>query len=256
MGLFKKRVTDPEEIERLKAEIAAMGARLHASEDAKNELDTTVRGIVSRLDTSTPAPPPPPPTAAALGAPDPAELDKLNAKIERLSARIEDADTTAGTATVDPAEIQQLTARIDDLGQRLDGSDPSSFGAATIDPAEIEQLTARIDDLGRRLDDADGTAAPHPLDADDVRQLHAKLDAVTERISELDQRITAISTELANQITELSGELDAIDGSSAPADDVVDELRDAQTRLAGEQARYQIAFRQDLADLADRLKRT
>ena len=60
MGLFKKRVTDPDEIERLKAEIASMSARLQASEAAKGELDSTVQGLVDRLE--TPAPPPPEPT--------------------------------------------------------------------------------------------------------------------------------------------------------------------------------------------------
>ena len=32
-------------------------------------------------------------------------------------------------------------------------------------------------------------------------------------------------------------------------------IRDAQARLANEQARYQIAFREDLAEIADRLRR-
>jgi hypothetical protein len=34
----------------------------------------------------------------------------------------------------------------------------------------------------------------------------------------------------------------------------VDHLRDAQTKLANEQVRYQIALREDLAELARRLK--
>ena len=51
------------------------------------------------------------------------------------------------------------------------------------------------------------------------------------------------------------GDIEAMGDRTPPSDDVVDELRDAQTRLAGEQARYQIAFRQDLAELADRLRR-
>jgi len=61
---------------------------------------------------------------------------------------------------------------------------------------------------------------------------------------------------LANQITEMSGELESLGANEPATDEIVDELRDAQTRLAGEQARYQIAFRQDLAQLADRLKRS
>jgi hypothetical protein len=195
MGLFKKRVTDPDEIARLKAEIASMSARLQAADEAKNELDSTVHRLVTRLETSTPPPPEPPHTSpdALPDAPtvDPDEIDKLNAKIERLSARLDEAP---------------------------DVSQPA------VDPAELEQLTARIERIGERLD-------------------------------EVDQRISSISTELANQITELSGDIEALGANEPPTDEIVGELRDAQTRLAGEQARYQIQFRQDLAELADRLRR-
>jgi len=189
MGLFKKRVTDPAEIERLQTEIAAMGARLNATDAANSQLDHTVRGITDRLDASTPpppAPPPPapPPTAEAL---DSSGLDDLNERMDILTSRVDEGR------------------------------------AGAVDPAEIERVGAEVERIGRRLD-------------------------------EVDARITSISTELANQITELSGELDT--NGSVPGEALVDELRDAQTRLAGEQARYQIAFRQDLADLAERLKRT
>lgn len=191
MGLFKKRATDPAEIERLHAEIASMSARLQAADKANHDLDDTVRGLVTRLDAPTPAPPPPEPPAPRVG---PAEINMINAKIERLSTRLDDVGTTEPDA---PA----------------------------IDPTVI-------DDIG------------------------AQLRRITERIDEVDGRITSISTELANQITEMSGDLDALGGKEAPTEEIVDELRDAQLRLAGEQARYQIAFRQDLAELADRLKRT
>ena len=67
-----------------------------------------------------------------------------------------------------------------------------------------------------------------------------------------------MSTELANQLAELGNDIDALD--AAPAADgataeVVGELRDGQVRLANEQARYQIAFREDLARLAEQLRR-
>lgn len=188
MGLFKKRATDPDEIARLQAEIASMSARLQASEAAKSQLDSTVHGLAARLDTATP-PPPKPPTPVPTVSPD--EIDKLNAKIERLTARLDE---------------------------------PSAESAPSVDPAEIEQLTTRMQRIGERLD-------------------------------EVDQRISSISTELANQITELSGDIEAVGNNAPPTDEIVDELRDAQTRLASEQARYQIAFRHDLADLADRLRR-
>lgn len=193
MGLFKKRETDPAEIERLKTEIASMSARLQAADEAKHDLDTAVRGLVTRLDAATPAPPPPAPSVPTV---QPAEIDMINAKIERLSTRIED----------------------------VDAREPTQQAAPVVGPAEIEELGAAM-------------------------------QRISERIDEIDGRITSISTELANQITEMSGELDGLSGRHAPTDEVIDELRGAQLRLAGEQARYQIAFRQDLAELADRLRR-
>lgn len=160
MGLFSKRSADPDEMERLTADVASLTARLQASETSKTELDTTVRDLVTRLNTPISAPPEAPPVAAAPTI-DQAEIDKLNAKMQRIG----------------------------------------------------------------------------------------------DRIDAIDQRISSISTELANQITELGGDIDALGGNEPATDEVVDELRDAQTRLAAEQARYQIAFRQDLADVADRLRR-
>jgi hypothetical protein len=87
----------------------------------------------------------------------------------------------------------------------------------------------------------------------------------------MDDRISNISTELANQLTELGAEIDAanrqseaggtIDDEALAAhvgravEQAMDELQGGQERLAAEQARYQIQFRQDLAELADRLRR-
>lgn len=250
MGLFKKRATDPDEIERLKTEIASMGARLNASEQAKSELDTTVAGLATRLETptqpSTPKPPPPPAAAAAAGT---AELDKLNAKIERLASRV-DATPAADTPAVDPAEIEQLNDRIEQLSTRVDATPD----APAIDPTEVEQLSAKIDELSLRVDAAPEQATP-AVDPAQIERLDSTMQRISDRIDEIDQRITSISTELANQINELSGDLDAAANPDPRDEELVAELRDAQTRLAGEQARYQIAFRQDLADLADRLKR-
>ena len=189
MGLFKKRA-DPAEIERLRAEIEQMQTHLAASDAAKQQLGDQVAGLVTRLDTPVGPPPsePPPPAAPAF---DRAELDMLNARLERVTHRL---DEVPDGPPVDPAELTQIRSILDGLAQR------------------IEQVDARI---------------------------------------------TSISTELANQISELSGDIETLGGGDdAPADEIVGELRDAQTRLANEQARYQIAFRQDLADLADRLRRS
>jgi DNA repair exonuclease SbcCD ATPase subunit len=192
MELFKKR-SDPAEIERMKADIESMSARLAASDAANQHLDHQVAGIVTRLDTPISPPPtePPPPPAPTI---DPKQLDMLAAKLERLSERVDQAPTT-------------------------DTDEPA------VDPA-------------------------------DVAELRTSLERLTSRLEEVDARITSISVELANQLSELSGDIESLGGDEPPTDEIVEELRDAQTRLAGEQARYQIAFRQDLADLAERLKRS
>ena len=160
MGIFKKRA-DPAELEAIKADIAAMAARLDRSDADKDELGSRVHSLTTKLETpATPTPPPPPPEPPKPAITE-ADLDILRARLQRLSDR---------------------------------------------------------------------------------------LDAV-------DARITSISTELANQITELSGDVESIAKEHPPTDDIVVEVRDAQVKLANEQARYQIAFREDLADLAERLKR-
>lgn len=110
------------------------------------------------------------------------------------------------------------------------------------------------------------------MDPPDVSRLEAELAAMREAISQqdasarmlqvrlaaLDDRVTAVSTELANQLTELGHDIDAL--GSRPAGDGLDPeaiaaVREGQVRLANEQARYQIAFREDLARLAHELKR-
>ena len=76
-----------------------------------------------------------------------------------------------------------------------------------------------------------------------------------ERLSTLDARVSGLGAELSRQLHELGGEIEELakraeDSSIAEA---VDAVRAVQVRLASEQARYEIAFRQDLAELADRL---
>jgi hypothetical protein len=112
----------------------------------------------------------------------------------------------------------------------------------------VEQLRDEFAQLLERVSAAE-------LERDGIVTVRMELAGLAERLAEFDARITSVSTELANQIAELGGELSNLDRSTTVGIDAsLDGLRDAQTRLASEQARYQIAFRQDLADLADRLR--
>jgi hypothetical protein len=130
-------------------------------------------------------------------------------------------------------------------------------------PTDVDRVKTeigRLDDTLRRYDERtkqveESLAASG---ADGLAALGARLDSLVARIDALDGRLTAISTELANQLSELGNDIEALHSKDpgAPLDEgAVDELRDAQTRLATEQARYQIAFREDLARLAEQLRR-
>jgi hypothetical protein len=113
--------------------------------------------------------------------------------------------------------------------------------ATPIDPAEVARLQDELAALREALDRHDASA----------RTFHDKL-------STLDDRLTSVSTELANQISELGHDIDAL-GDRPPAEGgdpaALEAVKAGQIRLANEQARYQIAFREDLARLAQELKR-
>jgi hypothetical protein len=145
----------------------------------------------------------------------------------------------------------------------------------TIDPAQLAAVTAQVAELRTQLD-----ALARRLDTGDTdrRQL-------ADVVGVLQQRVAAVGTELTNQLSELSGEIDALQARPDPAvaiaaveglrgdvgglqsnvddlatavkgvEDDADGLRSGQERLANEQARYQIAFREDLAALADQVSR-
>ena len=247
MGLFKKRA-DPAEMERLRAEIQSMSQRLSAADAAKQQLDERLRGIQQRLDTPLTTPPTEPPPKP--GGVDQAEVDQLRSDMLRLSTRV---DERRVGPTVDPAELIAVRDEVGRLTRRLDEQpEPVAPGADAGELAEVRQMVER---LTTRLDEQPEPVAPG-ADAGELAEVRQMVERLTTRLDEVDARITSISTELANQISEISNDVDAIGRDAPPTDEVVDELRDAQTRLANEQARYQIAFRQDMAELADRLKRS
>lgn len=268
MGLFKKRTTDPGELDHLRSEIAAMAARLDAADGEKAQLEQRVR----QLSTAVQQPPPPPQPA-----PEPiisqGDLDMMRARIQRLYDRLDDP-----AAQPDPAAMEAIEARLDRLASDVAVAASTPPSAPTIDPDEYAALRSRLDTLQARLDTpiappptsppppppvpAPAAPAVDPAELDDIR---ARIEALHDRVSTMDARITSISTELANQLTELSGDVDALSRRepdvtaaepTAIDTEAVDEIRDAQLRLANEQARYQIAFRQELADLAERLRRS
>ena len=138
----------------------------------------------------------------------------------------------------------------------------SLFRRTARNAEDLERVKTEIDRLEKTLQryDARATQVENAIAAqpDTATSLQARVDAVAEQLNALEGRLATVSTELANQLSELGNDIEALNNRppGTPIDDgTLDELRDTQTRLASEQARYQIAFREDLARLAERLRR-
>jgi hypothetical protein len=175
---------------------------------------------------------------------DAQELERIKAEMRSLRDAITDQDERRRrqAAAFPPPTVGAGQAARPATGQAV--RDDADAATAAGNPAETAQ---RLDDLTARLDEL----ASRPLEPD------PRLEVLAAKLAELDQRVTAVSTELANQVSELGNDIDAL--AQQPPDSTggaeIGELRDGQARLANEQARYQIAFREDLARLAEQLRR-
>jgi chromosome segregation ATPase len=156
----------------------------------------------------------------------------------------------------DSGEVERLRTGLGELRERLDESDAAKIELGS----KIRSLTERFDTPMTPPPPRPPSppAAPSSIDHRELEAIRAQIARLTVRLEALDRRITTTSTELANQLGELSDDIDTL-GKRTEAEAIDEatlvELRDAQTRLASEQARYQIAFRQDLAEIAERWRR-
>jgi chromosome segregation ATPase len=91
----------------------------------------------------------------------------------------------------------------------------------------------------------------------ELSHLSGVANALDARLGILDGRLTAMTTEITHQLHELGTELEGLASSSQNSEALhaIEILRTSQTRIANEQARYEIAFRQDLAELAELIRR-
>ncbi len=187
----------------------------------------------------------------------------------------------------DDEQIAVLRAEVREIHEQLDRADRSK--------AELE---SQVDELGHRISDRierpierpiTSTPAPPPpppleppVTPSRIERIEEQLGEIAATSAKLDERVTNVSTELANQLTELSTDIDYVaqgmptgSGASPPDPELIearlqqrldeeidarlgielDDVRDSAERLALEQARYEIQFRKDLADLAERIRR-
>ena len=103
-----------------------------------------------------------------------------------------------------------------------------------VDPAEVAELRKQLTQLRSEL------AVINAVDSEQSRLLQE----VDGKIISLNARVTQVGSEVTHQLSELSSDIDSLGQRTDAA--TVD-----QVRLANEQARYQIAFRQDLAEVVE-----
>ncbi len=117
----------------------------------------------------------------------------------------------------------------------------------SVAPEQVAAVAAEVAELRVQL-----AALDHRLANSTGEQVEAR--AV---IAQMQHRVESIGAELTNQLTELSGDLDELSRRPDPTAAIaaLETVRAAQVKLANEQARYQIAFREDLAAAVDRFDR-
>ena len=133
------------------------------------------------------------------------------------------------------------------------------FSKKRVDPAEVAALHVELRALRARVESSESARVQveSQLSAlvDRVNAAEAETRSAVEHASTVGNRVDSVSVELTNQLTELGREIDALAANSSNAEDeAVVLLRSGQVKLAAEQARYQISFRDDLALLAEQVR--
>lgn len=119
---------------------------------------------------------------------------------------------------------------------------------------DIDSLRAEFSEMRGTLDATRTELDNTRKRLDDVTSTNEKVAA---EIRQLDDRIAHMGREFANQIHELGTGIDNLEKhAESVSAEALAELHSVQARLAAEQVRYEIAFRQDLTELAEQLRRS
>jgi hypothetical protein len=150
------------------------------------------------------------------------------------------------------ARIARLETHLNSLQNYLEEVAKSSEGSGLTAPGAKDRRNESLPAGPPRIIDAD-------MVEETLAQLTARIEALATGLTRVETRLSSISTEITNQLGELGLEIDALtsrltEDSGLSGEEILTDLKAAQIRLAQEQARYQIAFRQDLAELAERLR--
>ena len=124
---------------------------------------------------------------------------------------------------------------------------------------DVDRLQQRLDEVAATVPDTTGLQAELARFAVRVESSEIDAQAARDQAAHLDDRLQSVSTQLTNQLAELGREIDSLATSETTSavevdDAVIQSLRSGQVRLATEQARYEISFREDLALLAEQVR--
>jgi DNA repair exonuclease SbcCD ATPase subunit len=244
------------------ARVDELAGRLDAAPDHTNrlaELEARLNDVAAKTDAPSMAPLMPLMAPAAPDADTLARLDELTEKVasfEALSAQLAQLNARVIAQAEFGAQLSSLRDRINQLAADTDIRREAALAAAT-----DAELRDRVNALADRMAVAEGLAAQMGQLAERVTATDATARQAADHVAALEQRVDSVGTELANQLSELGRDIDGLaqhvgDAASGDvSDEVLDALRSGQVKLANEQARYEIAFREDLAALAEHVRR-
>jgi regulator of replication initiation timing len=222
--LWERIVTGEQQAEAVRAQAAALEEQLAGTAGRVDEL----AAMQPRIDE----------LAGLAGRVD--ELSGLAGRVDGLAGRVEQLSSLEARV----AELAALELRVDELGMR---------------GVDVDRLQQRLDEVAATVPDTTGLQAELARFAIRVESSEIDAQAARDQAAHLDDRLQSVSTQLTNQLAELGREIDSLatteTTSAVEVDDaVIQSLRSGQVRLATEQARYEISFREDLALLAEQVR--
>jgi DNA repair exonuclease SbcCD ATPase subunit len=191
------------------------------------------------------------------------ELEKVQLALVALQVELdrERADSLAVRRRVQDLEAAQATA----AETAVAAPTTSLIGTGPLDPSgSVHWGTpapdTSLDDVRRLAESVSATTATH---GDQLSELRSRLVSVDARLDELTHALTNQLAELGHDVERLeAGRTDASPEHPAAVTDVevsaarLEELRTNQVRIANEQARFAKALHEQLAELADELRRS
>jgi tetrahydromethanopterin S-methyltransferase subunit G len=242
----------------LLARLDQLSARVENTPDAARlvELEARLGELAAKADQPAPI------VAAVAAEPDPETIARLDELAERVAAvdafgsQLAQLNARVTAQAEFGAQLGSLRDRITELSNDTEDRRAAAFAAT----GEAD-LRDRVNAIADRLGSTEGIAAQMALLAERVAANDTTTRQAAEQVAAVEQRLNSVSTELANQVSELGRDIDGLAAQSnevtvsSVSDEVIETLKTSQVKLAAEQARYEIAFRQDLAALAEQVRR-